>query len=613
MRVLVKNEANIAHNGIYVFSNSTVLIRATDFDSSAEIAGGDFLFVTGGTLYNSTGWVQTDEVTTVGTDPIEFQQFSGAGEYTAGTGLTLTGTVFSISNTAVTPASYGNATHVGTFTVNQQGQLTNAGDTLITAEANSLVGNTLASGVINSNLTTVGTLSNLSVTGNISSVSGVFSGNGSGLTAINGSNVSEVANANFASYANLASFANTAYSVSGSNVSGEVANANYASYANIAASANSVAGANVSGEVANANFASYANLASFANTAYSVSGANVSGEVANANYASYANIVVGNTQSNITSLGTLTGLTVSGTSNLGNIGNVVITGGSANYALITDGNGNLSWGAVDTAANANYANFANIVVGANQSNITSLGNLTGLIVQGVSNLGPNGNVIITGGLANQFLMTDGTGSLSWSNIPNANIIENGTSNISIPVTNGNIELTVNGINSVTVTEDGIETGNISVANLTVTSNLNITGSTSGNFTGYFNGNTYSTLVAHPGYTLGYRDVPQAILGANTNLESDMGGRHYYVPVTNLSDKEITIQDNGIIAFAVGTEVQIVNMSTSDVIITPAVPTVELYLVANSVSSVSRTIPAYGKATLLKVDTDTWIIEGIGVI
>ena len=101
MRILVKNEAAPANNGIYVRTSSTVLTRATDFDTGAEIQGGDFTFVTGGTQYNSTGWVQIDEVTVVGTDPIEWLQFSGAGEYTAGAGLLLTGTVFSaqVANT----------------------------------------------------------------------------------------------------------------------------------------------------------------------------------------------------------------------------------------------------------------------------------------------------------------------------------------------------------------------------------------------------------------------------------------------------------------------------------------------------------------------------------
>lgn len=97
-RVLVKNEATQAHNGIYTWATGgTVLTRATDFDTSTEIASGDFTFVTYGTLYANTGWVQIDPVAVVGTDPIVWVQFSGAGTYTAGTGLTLTGSQFSLT------------------------------------------------------------------------------------------------------------------------------------------------------------------------------------------------------------------------------------------------------------------------------------------------------------------------------------------------------------------------------------------------------------------------------------------------------------------------------------------------------------------------------------
>ena len=140
-RVLVKNEATQANNGIYTWATGgTVLTRATDFDTAIEIASGDFTFVTYGTLYASTGWVQTNPVTTVGTDSIVWSQFSGSGAYTAGTGLTLTGTQFSITNTAVTAASYGSATQVGTFTVNAQGQLTLAGNTTVTPALGSITG-----------------------------------------------------------------------------------------------------------------------------------------------------------------------------------------------------------------------------------------------------------------------------------------------------------------------------------------------------------------------------------------------------------------------------------------------------------------------------------------
>jgi hypothetical protein len=97
-RVLVKNEVAQANNGIYTWATGgTVLTRATDFDTAAEMASGDFSFVTNGTLYANTGWVQTDPVTVVGTSPVTWIQFSGAGTYTAGTGLTLTGTQFSLT------------------------------------------------------------------------------------------------------------------------------------------------------------------------------------------------------------------------------------------------------------------------------------------------------------------------------------------------------------------------------------------------------------------------------------------------------------------------------------------------------------------------------------
>lgn len=62
-------------------------------------------------MYDNTGWVQTSTgVATIGTDPINFTQFSGAGTYLAGDGLTLTGNTFSVD---VTPTA-GNASLTNT-------------------------------------------------------------------------------------------------------------------------------------------------------------------------------------------------------------------------------------------------------------------------------------------------------------------------------------------------------------------------------------------------------------------------------------------------------------------------------------------------------------------
>jgi hypothetical protein len=95
-RVLIKNQANAAHNGIYVRTSSTVFTRAADFNTTAEVASGDFLFVSSGTVNGKTGWVQTVKSTAIGTDNIVFEQFSGAGTYIAGSGLAFTGNTIDI-------------------------------------------------------------------------------------------------------------------------------------------------------------------------------------------------------------------------------------------------------------------------------------------------------------------------------------------------------------------------------------------------------------------------------------------------------------------------------------------------------------------------------------
>ena len=100
-RVLIKNQTSALQNGIYTVttvgdgSTAWVLTRAADFNTSAEIQGGDFVFVTGGTTYDNTGWVQTSTGVTVGTTAILWDQFSGAGTYTASNGVQLVGSNFS--------------------------------------------------------------------------------------------------------------------------------------------------------------------------------------------------------------------------------------------------------------------------------------------------------------------------------------------------------------------------------------------------------------------------------------------------------------------------------------------------------------------------------------
>ena len=94
-RLIVAGQVNTAHNGIYVISSGTTLTRASDFDTPTEMAGGDFVFVTHG-QYADTGWVLSEAVESVGVSPVLFVQFSGAGAYEAGSGLSRDGTIFSV-------------------------------------------------------------------------------------------------------------------------------------------------------------------------------------------------------------------------------------------------------------------------------------------------------------------------------------------------------------------------------------------------------------------------------------------------------------------------------------------------------------------------------------
>ena len=145
-RVLVKDQTNPAENGIYVVQASGQALRATDFDTATEIDSGDFIFVSAGT-YANTGWVQTLKPATIGTDALSFTQFSGAGTYTAGNGLLLDGTVFTINENITATRSYVDGeldAHID-LTYNVHGV---AGSVVGTSDSQTLTNKTLGSGTV---------------------------------------------------------------------------------------------------------------------------------------------------------------------------------------------------------------------------------------------------------------------------------------------------------------------------------------------------------------------------------------------------------------------------------------------------------------------------------
>lgn len=99
-RVLVKNQSPGSQNGIYVCAAGS-WSRATDADENAEVTSGLFTFVEEGTANADSGWVlTTNGAITVGTTSLAFSQFSGAGQITAGDGLTKSGNTLNVVGTA---------------------------------------------------------------------------------------------------------------------------------------------------------------------------------------------------------------------------------------------------------------------------------------------------------------------------------------------------------------------------------------------------------------------------------------------------------------------------------------------------------------------------------
>lgn len=113
-RVLVKLQTTTSQNGVYVVA-SGAWTRATDADSWAELVS-MFVWVEQGTANADSGWLCTvDAGGTLGTTAVSYVQFSGAGQITAGNGLTKSGnTLSAVAHTGIAVTASGIAVSYGT-------------------------------------------------------------------------------------------------------------------------------------------------------------------------------------------------------------------------------------------------------------------------------------------------------------------------------------------------------------------------------------------------------------------------------------------------------------------------------------------------------------------
>jgi hypothetical protein len=191
-----------------------------------------------------------------------------------------------------------------------------------------------------------------------------------------------------------------------------------------------------------------------------------------------------------------------------------------------------------------------------------------------------GNVSFPGNLSvTDFVyVSGGISSMGASPAP----IISGFSSISTTGTPGNITASGNLVASL----NALITGNITAGN------VNVTGNISSNVNGF---------------AIGYRDIPQVVFTSNATLSLTDAGKHYF---SSNSANVITVPNNATVSFNIGAAVTIVQQGTANLTINPD-SGVTMYLSGNSTST-ARTLSNYGMATLMKVGTDTWFIDGTGL-
>jgi hypothetical protein len=193
-RVLVYQQTNGAHNGVYDVTNTGnvsapwVFTRSSDMNTYAPssingVDTGDYFYVQAGNTGAGDSYVLTAPTGEIilGLDSLTFTQFGASQVYSAGNGLTLSGTVFSVNVDNDTTAIVG-----GNVVVKASANLTTPNIGAATGTSLSVTGNITGANVISTGL--------LTVTGNIASGNISVSGNVTAAANVNANNATITAN-----------------------------------------------------------------------------------------------------------------------------------------------------------------------------------------------------------------------------------------------------------------------------------------------------------------------------------------------------------------------------------------------------------------------------------
>jgi hypothetical protein len=226
-------------------------------------------------------------------------------------------------------------------------------------------------------------------------------------------------------------------------------------------------------------------------------------------------------------------------------------------------------GVATLTASANISTLGNLVAvgNVNSGNVVAVGNVNSGNVVAVGNVN-SGNVVAVG-------------NVDSGNVVAAGLVRGVTVQASGNVTAGNANISTS-VNTLTVNTTTVNASNVTVSG-------NISGKTAG-------------------FALGYRDIPQVSFSGNATIATTDAGKHFYS--TQSTSYILTIANNASQAFQTGSAMTIINQGTGNITVAQD-SGVALYLAGNATSG-NRTVSTFGMATLIKVATDTWFINGTGV-
>jgi hypothetical protein len=109
--------------------------------------------------------------------------------------------------------------------------------------------------------------------------------------------------------------------------------------------------------------------------------------------------------------------------------------------------------------------------------------------------------------------------------------------------------------------------------------------------------------------VGFRNIPiNSQSAAYTAVLAD-SGKVIFHPSTDANARTFTIPSNASVAYAIGTAITFINMTSQ--VVTIAITTDTMYL-SSAGTTGSRSLAQYGSATAIKMTSTTWLISGSGL-